>query len=151
MRQETRALEQTFNTLTTDIQVSKAAERITAAKLRESESTLEQFRIQNGEVINELDVSKIKIAQYEHAGSIIESMNLPISSDKKRPNSEIINDPVAMLEYQWHIDRERFGMEIEVFKSQIVKLDVENSKLKAEIKERIKTMHDSSAWALMYR
>ena len=150
VKKEMESLELTFARISNDIQVAKAAERVAKQSTKEREKELEHFHRQNTDLVQQLKECERRLQQYQNAKRILTHMAQPPTGPVvvPRPSNEQL-DPVGMVEYQWMVDRERFTMEIEVFKNQIERLESENRVLKLEMKERIANMHDSSDYALL--
>jgi uncharacterized phage infection (PIP) family protein YhgE len=149
MQNETETLEQTFSKLSSDIEVSKAAERLSRKKVEDAKALIEQYSNQNATLAEQVKAAEKKLKQHFHAHSVIENMEKPTSTSVSEPVIEDIKDPVVIIEYKWRVDRERLRNEIAAQKQKNSEIKKEIVSLKAEYEDRVKEMYDSTEWALM--
>jgi hypothetical protein len=153
IRIETLSLEKTFAKIENDAHIAQVSERLAQSALSESEHKFRQLQKENEALQEKVLESKKLISQHEKAALVASDMSQKssfIDSNMLRfPDSENL-DPVALLEYQWMVDRERFGMEIEVYKNRIAKLEIETVSLKKELKNRLTSAKSSSEVATLY-
>lgn len=147
VRIETESISETLTRLTNDLHISKASERILKLDVESTSQIAKQLDIQNQGLAKELKAAKSVLEGFSQAKTVIQNMAHPGTKTKVKPGE--LNDPMSLVEYQWLIDRERFVMEVQVYKSQIASLESDKRILEREMKERLSKMYSASDWTLL--